>query len=168
MKYTIEDLRNGNIAVENDGTLEELGIVLKSAYQDTNWIYLKGVSKYYWMRNGYYWCNGNNNQVPKLPIISVKDLLPNNNKYPKVMWVSGSPDMNDKLKRVVFMEKCGGYLAWSGAETLEKAEAQIYTSFWEYAEDIEELPVLEITMEDIAEKYKVNVEQLKIIGKSCI
>ena len=60
-------------------------------------------------------------------------------KYPKVMIVSNKPitESNPGVKRVVFMEKCGSYLAWTDTDTLEKAEKEVNTSFWKYAEDIE-------------------------------
>lgn len=54
--------------------------------------------------------------------------------YPKVMMVGDSYPLT--LKRVVFMEKRGKFIAWEYAETLESAETELNTSTWEYAEDI--------------------------------
>jgi PHD/YefM family antitoxin component YafN of YafNO toxin-antitoxin module len=55
------------------------------------------------------------------------------------MMVSGKPidETNKGQQRVVFMEKCGKYLAWSGAETIEEAETSTLVSRWKYAKDIE-------------------------------
>lgn len=62
--------------------------------------------------------------------------LPEANPYPKVMWV-WTRDEKYKLKRVVFAEKNGWYLAWDGAKTLEEAEEVMHFSIWENAEDIQ-------------------------------
>ena len=78
--------------------------------------------------------------------------------YPRVMLVS-----DDKIKwdnqRVVFMEKCGGFLAWKGAETLQEAENETSTIFWKYAKEIEPI---EVTLEEIAEWKKVSKELIII------
>lgn len=79
--------------------------------------------------------------------------------YPKVMLVSNHRQ-DTPQKRVVFMEKNGKYLAWTGAETLEEAEGELGVYNWKYAKDIEE-PV-ELTMDEIAEKFGVDVTRLKI------
>ena len=73
--------------------------------------------------------------------------LPEEKTYPRVMLVSS--DKKQWVKRVVFMEKCGGFLAWAHEETLEKAEKKIDTMFWSYAKEIEPI---EVTMEEIAEE----------------
>ena len=83
--------------------------------------------------------------------------LPEEKKYPRVMLVSG--DKNTWSKRVVFMEKCGGFLAWEFAGTLEEAEKIIGTSFWKYAKEIEQV---EVTLEEIAE-WKGTIKEQIII-----
>ena len=57
------------------------------------------------------------------------------------------------------MEKCGFFLAWSKAETLDEAETETSPIHWNYAKEIE--PV-EVTLEEIAEWKGVNKEQIKI------
>ena len=59
---------------------------------------------------------------------------PKTSQYPKVMMVGYSYPLT--RKRVVFMEKCGKFIAWENAETLEDAETALYACAWEYAEDI--------------------------------
>ena len=54
--------------------------------------------------------------------------------YPKVMMVGDAYPLT--RKRVVFMEKCGKFIAWTNAETLEDAETVFDTCTWKYAEDI--------------------------------
>ena len=60
------------------------------------------------------------------------------NIYPKVMWVSDTG--GTWCKRVVFMEKCGKYLAWHDSKTLEDAEKAWGVRTWNYAKDLEPAP----------------------------
>jgi hypothetical protein len=87
--------------------------------------------------------------------------------YPKVMMVSHMPitEENIGFQRVVFMEKCGKYLTWYTATTIEEAEIETGTLPWKYAKDIEEpkQEVKEVTLEQIAEAFKVDVNNLKIV-----
>ena len=83
--------------------------------------------------------------------------LPEEKTYPRVMMVSF--DNNSWHKRVVFMEKCGGYLAWASAETLEEVEKEIDTCCWKYAKEIEPI---EVTLEEIAKWKGVGKEQIII------
>jgi len=79
------------------------------------------------------------------------------------MIVSNFPDFSNSKKRVVFMEKNGIYLAWGYADTLEKAKDITETGAWLCAKDIEEEPKgLELTLEQIAEKFNVPVDKIKI------
>ena len=84
--------------------------------------------------------------------------LPEEKTYPRVMLVSDD-NMNWDNRRVVFMEKCGGFLAWYNAETLEEAENEIDNIFWKYAKDIESI---EVTLEEIAEWKGTSKEQIII------
>ena len=84
--------------------------------------------------------------------------LPKERTYPRVMLVShDNIDWNNQ--RVVFMEKCGGYLAWANVKTIEEAEKARGTRFWEYAKEIKPI---EITIEEIAEWKGVSKEQIII------
>lgn len=79
-------------------------------------------------------------------------------KYPKIMEVS---DCGKKwLKRVVFMEKGGRFIAWSGAETFEEAEDVTSPYDWEYAREVQE--PREISIQEIANKFGIPVEELRI------
>lgn len=87
------------------------------------------------------------------------------NTYPKVMIVSMEPAAIriHSFKRVVFMEKNGVFLAWDGAETFEEAEREVQVSAWIYAEDIKPEPQpMELTIDQIAEKFGITPEQVKI------
>ena len=77
--------------------------------------------------------------------------LPEENVYPRVMWVSNR-NTGYWHKRVVFMEKCGRYLAWNCAVTFEEAEKQMNLTSWYFAKDIEEPKEFTITLSDINSK----------------
>ena len=84
-----------------------------------------------------------------------------NPQYPKVMWVW---DKNKRAseKRVVFMEKCGKYLAWANATTIELAEREIGTVEWLNAEDIEPpTPPKKMTVAEIAKELGYEIEIVK-------
>ena len=83
--------------------------------------------------------------------------LPEEKTYPRVMLVSS--DNENWNKRVVFMKKCGYFLAWNGAETIDEAEQVKDSCFWKYAKEIEPI---EVTLEDIAKWKGVSKEQIKI------
>lgn len=82
------------------------------------------------------------------------------NEYPKVMMVSDRPfsPINPGIRRVVFMEKNGKYLAWSCSRTLEEAKKNISTNAWKYAKDIEEEQIVELTIQDISDGKGVGIK----------
>lgn len=84
--------------------------------------------------------------------------LPEEKTYPRVMLVSDD-NMNFDAYRVVFMEKCGGFVAWVNAKTLEDAEKETATRFWKYAKEFE---LIEVTLEEIAEWKGVSKELIII------
>ena len=85
--------------------------------------------------------------------------------YPKIMMVSDNPINNQNIgkPRVVFMEKCGKYLAWREADTFETAEKTCVVIAWKYAKDIEEVKPLKVTIDDIALKFGVDPSLIEII-----
>jgi len=64
---------------------------------------------------------------------------PKKSAYPKIMMVSNMPinESNKGVQRVVFMGKCGTYIAWHYAKTFEEAETVLETVIWKYVKDIE-------------------------------
>ena len=123
-------------------------------YCDTRGLDGMDIGSYYGVTNGEFdiWAA---NEVRRYNAEIIE--LPEEKTYPRVMLVS-----DDKMtwgKRVVFMEKNGGFLAWEAAETLEEAENATVSSFWKYAKEFE--PV-EVTLEEIAEWKGVSKEQIII------
>ena len=94
------------------------------------------------------------------------------NEYPKVMKVSNKPietseDFKNANTRVVFMEKCGKFIAWLHVDTIEKSENITSTASWNYVVDLdwqpeEEIKPLKLTMEQIAQKF--NAEKIEIVN----
>lgn len=78
--------------------------------------------------------------------------------YPRVMEVSDDEKIWDT--RVVFIEKCGMYVAWANAKTLERAETIIATTSWKYAREI--APKVEVTKQQIAETFNTTIDNLII------
>ena len=165
----IKQLRERTIAVKNDGTLNELRKVLKYAFPldkgNTIGLYLKYIAS----NNKDYWSGVNNTWLISH---SVKEFLKLENEYPKVMKVSNNPietleDFKYANTRVVFIEKCGKFIAWLNEDTIEKSENVTSTTAWNYAVDLdwqpeEEKKPLKLTMEQIAEKF--NAERIEIVN----
>ena len=165
----IKQLREGTIALKNDGTLEELNKVLRYAFPNDVSV-SKGFTKYYFVsEDKNYWSL---HDTTNLPSRSVKDFLKPENEYPKVMKVSKKPiktkeDFKYANKRVVFMKKNDRFIAWYDADTIEKSENIISTTYWNYAVELdwqpeEETKPLKLTMEQIAEKF--NAEKIEIVN----
>ena len=95
-------------------------------------------------KGGFYWTDSVEGEDFWIEIINDENishfytLYPKQN-YPKVMMVSKDPitEANPGTTRVVFMEKCGKFLAWNDVSTLEEAETVTNTTSWTYAKDIE-------------------------------
>jgi hypothetical protein len=86
-------------------------------------------------------------------------------KYPRVMMVSLDPitEKNKGYQRVVFMEKCGKFIAWNFAETIEDSETVADTTTWIYAADIPHpSDIKEVTLEQVAEAMNIPVDKLRI------
>ena len=81
---------------------------------------------------------------------------------PTERWMMVSDSGKDWLKRKVIMEKNGYFLTWAYFDTDEKINQEMQTSYWKYAKEIEEVSPVEVTLEEIAEKFGINVEQIKI------
>ena len=125
-------------------------------YCDTGRMIGDTVGRYYGIINGQFdfWAA---NEVRRYNAEIIE--LPEEKTYPRVMLVS-----DDKMtwgKRVVFMEKKEGFLAWAYAETFEEAEKSTSTTFWKYAKEIEPI---QVTLVEIA-KWKGTIKEQIIIKK---
>jgi hypothetical protein len=156
MKPTIENLRNGLCAVRNDGTVEELRKVLKLAFPDDNTT-AGGKYKYYFKNRPFYGRWSMNNQTI-LPSFSVKEFL--QPEFPRVMLVSVCG--KNWFQRVVH-SKIGNYwYAMNDTCFLNQITDDFKLSCYRYVKEIEEESTLELTLDQIAEKFGVSVDNLKI------
>lgn len=165
----IKQLREGTIAVKNDGTLDELNKVLKYAFPN-DYAKSNGNRKYYFKHDDEnIWMWG---EKTDLPSHSVKDFIKSESKYPKVMKVSMYPiktkeQFENAGTRVVFMKKNDRFIAWTNSKTIEHSEYEVSTYAWNYAVDLdwkpeEETKPLKLTMEQIAQKF--NAEKIEIVN----
>ena len=122
-------------------------------YCDTGILVGDSIGDYYGIIDGKFdfWCS---DEIANEEIIE----LPEEKFYPRVMLVSDD-SIRWKNRRVVFMEKCGGFLAWANARTFEEAEKEKDTYFWKYAKEIEPI---EVTLEDIAKWKGVDPSLIQI------
>ena len=168
-KKLIKQLREGTIALKNDGTLDELNKVLRYAFPCER-SSSTGISKYYFAGlNKDYWTL---EDTTDLPTHSVKEFLKPESEYPKVMKASMFPiktkeEFREALTRVVFMKKIDKFIAWNKAKTIKESELQNSCATWDYAVELdwqpeEEIKPLKLTMEQIAEKF--NAEKIEIVN----
>ena len=95
-----------------------------------------------------------NAEIIELPTESPKEEKP----FPRVMLVSD--DGNSWNRRVVFMKRCGRYISWIDAETIEESENIYKTTYWRYAKEFPEK--VELTKSQIAEKFGIPVDLIEI------
>lgn len=167
-KYWIKDLTEKQvihaptkeIARKLCNKFHELGLKWAdgdSYLNETNW-------SRYREENCYNYKTGKHSSKPsyisqRYEILTIDQLL-DFQEYPKVMEVSH--DNYEWDKRVVFMEKKGKFLAWKRSETIKEAEDITEVFDWKYAREIQPLPTLELTIDEIANKFNVSPEQIKI------
>jgi hypothetical protein len=79
-------------------------------------------------------------------------------------WMMVSDDSIRWVKRKVITNNNNKFIVWEGAETDEEVNNSVDTSYWNFAKEIETKIEfnLELSLEEIAEKFGVNVEQIKI------
>ena len=116
----LKQLREGNIALKNDGTLDELNKVLQYAFPN-DYTKSNGNRKYYFKHDDEnIWMWG---EKTDLPTHSVKEFLKPESEYPKVMKVSMLPiktkeQFENADTRVVFMKKNDRFIAWYDSRTI--------------------------------------------------
>ena len=77
-------------------------------------------------------------------------------------WMMVSSDEIGWVKRKVFTQKNNRFVAWNSADNEESVLLTVSSVGWKYAEEIKEPKELELTLEQIAEKFGVSVESIKI------
>lgn len=103
----------------------------------------------------------------ELDLQALNDLILSKNKpiYPKVMLVYDK-NSTAKYKRIVIGENpfTKRYIAISSITSIEDTTAgdPENITHWEYAEDIPESSIKEITLEEISEKFNIPIENIRI------
>ena len=116
--------------------------------------------------DGFSWHNSKDEYDYWDEIINKRKYPEEPKKYPRVMLISDST--TSWCKRVVEFEKKIGdetlYFAWDSAETIEDSLKSRILVTWRFAKEIEpETPKqIELTLDEIADKFGVSVENLKI------
>ncbi|MEC4049768.1 hypothetical protein OX284_010045 [Flavobacterium sp. SUN046] len=77
-------------------------------------------------------------------------------------WMIVSDNNESWHKRFVFMIKNNFYISWFSVEDDEGVAKQVSTVHWKYAKEMEEIEQIELTIEEIAEKFGLCAEQIKI------
>lgn len=150
----LEEIMNNKVIKVLDIEHGKKVIKFFKQYCDTGVLDGMGIGGYYGIINGEFdiWAA---DEVRRYNAEIIE--LPEEKNYPRVMLVS-----DDKMtwgKRVVFMEKNGGFLAWGFSETLKEAENETRTICWKYAKELE---LIEVTLEEIAKWKGVHKEQIII------
>lgn len=168
--YTIKDLVEGRVAVINDGTLEELEKILKAAFPNDP-ITPSGCHKYYF-KNTYthkFWLSAE--WVMNMNTQSVKDFL----KQIEEPWIPKRGDRvlvsgNDGIERErIFLTKIEGskypYVVVNKyqEDRFENGESFDTISYQNMKPLSTSQPQTELTMEEIAEKFGIDVNNLKIV-----
>lgn len=164
--YTIEDLKNGKCAVENNGTLKELQKVLKLAFpmygEDA-----RGSAHYYLqMKNEpFKWDCYDSPTSVKVPIQSVKDFLPPDFKRGDIVMVRDN-DTQSWINRIYLTTIPElGYphiCVEGGQEEKYKAGTCKVTTNWRYIQKLEEEKIVELTLKEVSEKLGVPINLLRI------
>lgn len=95
----------------------------------------------------------------------IEEQTPPKDEFPKVMMVSDQPitKHNNGKKRVVFCHNpilSSPYLTYDFTEAIDEVQQAETWSSWKYAKDIPEK--VELTFEQIAEKFGLDIEQVEI------
>ena len=144
-------------------TLNNIAILYKNtehSKQIIDWFKNQGIKTgiYIGIQRMY---NGNFYHTFELNKNTIPIELPELNTYPKIMMVSNYLDFRYAVKRVVFMEKQGKFLAWKYFETLEEVEKTLEINVWKYAKDLPEINSQKELLLSKADELIAKAEELK-------
>lgn len=158
--YTIEDLREGKVAVINDGTKKELSELLIEAFGDNDQAFT-GSHIYYFKSFNYESMWACSSTSPYLPTQSVKDFLSQDTNEEEFKW-------GQKVEVYREHEWESGYVYIAKDPRSSKHVVALMKLNCFNAIDIEDirkpLEKVKITMQDIADKFGCKAEQLVITG----
>lgn len=154
MKYTIQDLRDGKVTIKNDGTVEELNKVLRKAFPGK--VDSAGKNVFYFSNSNGGWSSTNN--IPPMNIQSVKDFLEEKwePKWGEEVEVSIDGQAWHK-KSFLGLNKFSTKYPYVTVD----AYGNIFSD--EYCRKIS--TKTELTLEEIATRFGIPLEQLRIKDK---
>jgi hypothetical protein len=135
-KELIKQLADGEIAVCNDGTKNEIRKVLSNAFPDC--VPFHNLESNFYQKTFFTGAAIGVDET-RLKTYSVKAFLKQDKAFPRIMLVSDCDDISEAHKRVVFAHKKGYFIAWRDSETMEDSENQIFPMYWKYAWELDEL-----------------------------
>jgi len=148
----LADLSNVKVG-DTIWTIQEGNIEVVEIKRNTNHYHIVG-------QNKSYTFDGRLLNTDKYPSAFTKN--PFENIGFQERWMMVSTDEKEWVKRCVFTQKNGFFISWSWADDEASLEKETSATDWEYAKEIEEPKELELTLEQIAEKFGVSVESIKI------
>ena len=146
--FTIQDLANGKCAVENNGTPEQLRVVLKVAFPKDDAV-PTGRGKFYFKYGDRYWADSD---ITNIPTQSVADFL-----EPEFVW---GEEVEVEYKegewaKMLFIAK-----SLTGNEFI----CERLDGYFDKYKTIRKLPTkTKLTMQEIAYKFGVEVDNLEIV-----
>jgi hypothetical protein len=171
MKYTIEDLIKGKVAIRNDGTKDELIKVLSLAFpQDpflkrhpdgkaTNGYDMLAANFYYLgIDSTLYWERGSSS--PNIPVQSVKDFLEPSFEWGEEVEVRFSS--NAPWLRRFYVDKSPHKSKVEKFITVDSVGLSGVYSIIRKIKEPDPILIVELTLNDIATKFGIPVENIKI------
>lgn len=133
-------------------------VVMKGVVEsiDTSQNYILGVRWANEQRKSFYLYNGRGSCTDTEP----KIFHENQERVVQVREHEGEPWNN----RVLIKESMGKFVCWDKAETIKEAESGTHTIVWRFMRELPEKRV--ITMQEIAEKFNIDVELIEIKNES--
>jgi hypothetical protein len=117
---------------------------------------------YYGIFNNEHFCRITN-PTSIIDINRMSELEEKEKEFPKYMMVSDHPNSMPLEKRLVIARINACYIAVAlGDESNYNNNKYFEAVSWKCATEIDEHKILELTIDEIAEKYNVNPEQIKI------
>jgi hypothetical protein len=156
-KKLIKELSEGKCAVKNDGTLEELIAVLKGAVTK-RYDLMRGNCLFYFIINGAWYAENKTD----LPAYSVKDFLKEEKEEWEPKWgeeVECSDDEKYWSKTVLYCCKNPNYNSEYKHIVAYKCGVAIRVR---YIRPISKPKIKEVTLKEVADKFGVPVEELRI------
>lgn len=96
----------------------------------------------------------------KYPILFLYNPFEQPSEFPKIMEVSQNGRQWEK--RVVIAKNNRTIISWNEVDSIEELTGNEFPIFWNYAREVQKPKELELTLEQIAYKFGVPVETIKI------